>query len=139
MKFTAYDIINKKPIDLYMIILSSCGGIIVFQDLQGEQYGHHQIHLSVDISELTNETVFKGVDESFSVGQDLVLGQTENWTGVQSVTACDKTLTDDEVESLMSDPDITPEEEMKRLEEKHKASPSFTGKPEGGADGNIKR
>jgi len=39
----------------------------------------------------------------------------------------------------MSDPDITPEEEMKRLEEKHKASPSFTGKPEGGADGNIKR
>jgi len=103
MKFSAYDIINKKPIDLYMIILSSCGGIIAFQDLAGEQYGHHQIHLSVDISTLANETVFKGNHVHFNCGQELILGQTENWTGIQSVVAYDKTLTDDEIKDLMGD------------------------------------
>ena len=72
MKFTAYDIINKKPIDLFRIMLDKDGIPTSFVDTSQEVYDHRQIHLQVDISVLTNESVLSGVYESFSIVQENV-------------------------------------------------------------------
>jgi len=70
MKFTAYDIVSKKPINLFRIMLDKDGIPTSFVDTSQEVYDHRQIHLQVDISVLTNESVFSGVYESFSIVQE---------------------------------------------------------------------
>jgi len=104
VKFSAYDIINKKPIDLYKIILSSCGGIIAFQDLNGDQYGPHQIHLSVDVTDLNNETVIRNTGEKYYYDiHGFVKG--DGWCGIQNVKVFDKVLAE-----------VLIDEEIKRLD-----------------------
>jgi hypothetical protein len=54
MKFKAYDIINKRPINLFRITISSDGSVMGVIDLNGEQYGMHQVELKLtDNQEIT--------------------------------------------------------------------------------------
>lgn len=83
MKFTAHDIINNKPLDLFKISLSNSGEPIAFEDLDGEIYGRHQVHLYVDTSILTNESVFRTTDKG--------------WYEIQNIKSFGKTLTGKEI------------------------------------------
>jgi hypothetical protein len=45
-KYTAFDTINKKPINLWKIVVAKSGKILGVESLEGELYGMHQIELT---------------------------------------------------------------------------------------------
>jgi hypothetical protein len=47
MKFKAYDIINKKKIDLFRITIARDGSVMGVIGLDAEQYGMHQARLTL--------------------------------------------------------------------------------------------
>ena len=57
MNFKAYDIINKRYIDLFKISLSNDGQIMAYETIDGEVYGKHQIYLTIDARILNNEAI----------------------------------------------------------------------------------
>ena len=48
IKFKAWDKLNKVPIRLFKILISSEGSVIAVEDINGEVYGMHQAELVIE-------------------------------------------------------------------------------------------